>query len=743
MSDERQGYNWATLDNSDAINFTPNKSYRYCTIQQGNEDTHYNLMEYENLIRQEVYNFESNNGMYDKVCDSVKLINAVYPRAGNYYAFRICCNNFKTGYIKEINFVCTPIKSHANITNKATKILACNYIDNKAFVKAHFELTNTYSEDICGTTLPRRVYTATEGTRDNLVITKEMVDNPNASILFIVLGLNESFNSYPIEKFISNEQLVWKSEYNTPETGKYSLLRTLCLFRPLYDTCTYSYQPTNGGSLIDYIPVMDYTLEIDIVNDHIVSNYNTYHSSKEEASELGLLKYNAPFIPPSLKSTERNVCFKEFRITHNNLTRNNKFNIKNNKITEILIPFNATKTWYDNKFKNYYTNGIDGDSENDDAPRFTPMYLEIALEEPTENTKWYRSDYAVSQNAQRRTDLPSSQTTDENITTLWRWTFNNEPIEYTSNNGIWCRVVNASISQKDKSLNQLCISYYPNAIASTEGLEPVVEESTYGNANSGISFTDSASDVAGFYFIAPNDGVLNNIHLYCNNTANNGRIAWITIEKQGNNSLSRTSSINEATWAPNKEVIYNFDNFILEKNQKYMIFITNTKSTNPRDRVGNNKLKITNNNSNPSDLYRKNNLYGVAYNSINASEMGNNKQVAFLLNMTENKYPSSDYIVASYTTQTVNGANITYTENNETLYIVPPVKVLFDYKLRLDWFECIDNLLENTVSIPNIQVEDKLSIGNWRIYVNEDGNLSIDTKEMANQDKSFIIMLDA
>ena len=96
------------------------------------------------------------------------------------------------------------------------------------------------------------------------------------------------------------------------------------------------------------------------------------------------------------------------------------------------------------------------------------MYLEVALEEPTDDTVWYRSDNAISQNAQREINLPNNQTTNSNITYLWRWTFNNNPIQYSGTNGIWVRVVSASLIHVDKYLNQLTMSYYTDATSEND-----------------------------------------------------------------------------------------------------------------------------------------------------------------------------------------------------------------------------------------------------------------------------------
>lgn len=461
-------FSWANLNNTDTINLTKNEEYNYTTFELGNDGEHINLMNYENLTTTNTYDFEDNNGMYDNLCATAKIATNAYPRAGNYYAFKICCNNFKTGNIKKLNFVCAPARGMTDIANKATKLVVGLIQNNVITIKSHFELENSYDETICGKALLRRLYAVTPDTEENLIITKELINDPNAGIIIIVLGINETFADYDVNTIISQDALLWQSDYSNPDTGKYSVLRVVSYFRPLYDTCSYCYQPSGSGSLIDYIPVLDYDIVIDVIDDHIVSNFDTYHMSRDEINELGYTKYSAPFINNSLKNNIKNICFESFKISHDSLSRNQKFDLNYKNISEILIPFNARKTWENTTYQNYYTKGIDNNGENDDCPRFTPMYLEVALEEPTDNTVWYRSDNAISQNAQREINLPNNQTTDSNITYLWRWTFNNNPIQYSGTNGIWVRVISASLVHADKHLNQLTMSYYTDATSEND-----------------------------------------------------------------------------------------------------------------------------------------------------------------------------------------------------------------------------------------------------------------------------------
>lgn len=67
------------------------------------------------------------------------------------------------------------------------------------------------------------------------------------------------------------------------------------------------------------------------------------------------------------------------------------------------------------------------------------------------------------------------------------------------------------------------------------------------------------------------------------------------------------------------------------------------------------------------------------------------------------------------------------------------IKAIFNYKIRSDWFDYIENKFIVNLSNPNINV-DSISLGDWRIYVDsETGNLVVAVNNVEDSQKNIFV----
>jgi hypothetical protein len=109
------------------------------------------------------------------------------------------------------------------------------------------------------------------------------------------------------------------------------------------DGSSYVYAPTTGtgdgtrngqNRLIE----LEYCIETDLVNEYLGDNAEKHHLDIKEVQELNTLRYSAP-LSPDKSWTEKKAAVNRVYISHNSLSRNGAIDIIGKEIKSIRIPF--------------------------------------------------------------------------------------------------------------------------------------------------------------------------------------------------------------------------------------------------------------------------------------------------------------------------------------------------------------------------------------------------------------------
>ena len=474
--------NWATLDNTDAIKVKD----RGVDITLGLDDgLQYNLLKSEEFKSIQIYSIEEADGMYDSWDISVAANNI---KPGNYYGFKISASYFKSGTISEINL----LSKTNNDARKFNKLCVAKYIDgvytvvdygDVEYFNSKTKFDDFYTQEKAGKDWGRTkinlrygLSTLTDDTGYNI-----LADSSAAILIFAPVNLDD----YPINKTFTHDefesicQLERDVRNATPSGTEYvhvylKDIRVVNLYRSLKDASSFMYETNGSNSAPDYIPYLWYKTEINVIKDHVESNYKRYHLDADSVSEISLLKYSAPFIHSINKINTANITWKEIYIsdlslrgiTYSDSRRKSKMELNSKTISKIQIPLNFKYPWLSG-FKNYYTNGMEDNINKDYGILYLPMALEISID----GENWIRSSNVIAQNSPR-----SSTNYREFLDTMINWEFDfNEPIAYKGN-GIWLRVYNIErdyfedidLGPSRLNVNELAISYYQAATSSND-----------------------------------------------------------------------------------------------------------------------------------------------------------------------------------------------------------------------------------------------------------------------------------
>lgn len=468
-------YNWATLDNSDAISIEEKSGYY--TIKSGDGPA-IDLMGFDSFKKVSSYKIWEEDQVYDNIVDAATDSGG---RSATYIGLRISSSYFKSGELSNITYLRdVPARTDKFPTAETNNIIAVATYKNGIYtVKSYGVLDGTVTDFDTSSIKDGDAITTT------LKVVKWQLETPvsldkdllNDSMGGIFLFSPVNKEDYPIGHTFSHD-FVYE---NSSDSTIFNTLRILCMHRGLNDAASFCYEPASGwsSSSPDYIPFLEYVISTNNVEDHINDNFSKYHLDTDSISEISLTKYSAPFIESIKKINNVNATWNEIYIsdkslrgiTYSDSKRIGRFSLNDSNISRIQIPLNFKYSWLTG-YGDYYKKGLEQNRTDDYGILYLPMYLEIAFSDD-EDATWYRSTNAISQN------YPKNPTNyNEAADTLVNWEFNFEGVDAKyEGNGIWIRPFNGERLNYDENsgdapnrlnINDLAISLYQSAVLNDE-----------------------------------------------------------------------------------------------------------------------------------------------------------------------------------------------------------------------------------------------------------------------------------
>ena len=378
--------NAPTLDNTDECTFIKNNDFLYATAGDVNKGSSANLVLYDKFIDPGCHNLldspDISRNTFKVGSWGLPVNNVDQPwNGGDYYncgAAQIKAELFRTGKLRQLKFkfftkesyateipnlMIPDVGAHLDIELTEEELwerLNDKKINNGIVTKVAFLIPNIINDRQNGWKLGSFAKLNLENLplsdrdwfiydlEEDFNITAEMMAKQNYTFAIFFFPNSDNWrsaNNKTIEELFT-KSVTFSGQSLRNFVGNGDSDRTVAIRsvpRGSLDGSSYVYAPTTGtddgtrngqNRLLELI----YCIDTDLVNEYLGDNAEKHHLDIKEVQELNTLRYDAP-LSPDLSWDEKKTAVTKVYISHDSLSRNNAINIIGKQITSIRIPF--------------------------------------------------------------------------------------------------------------------------------------------------------------------------------------------------------------------------------------------------------------------------------------------------------------------------------------------------------------------------------------------------------------------
>lgn len=232
-------YNWATLDNSDAISIEEKSGYYSMKSENGPT---IDLMGFDSFKKVSSYKIWEEDQVYDNIVDAANDSGGYAGRVATYVGLRIASSYFKSGELSNLIYLREANTEESNITAETNNIIVVATYKNGIYtVKSYGELDGevTYFDKSSiedGDLINRDLKVVKWQLEAPVSLDKDLLNDSMAGI-FLFSPVNKE--DYPIGHTFDHD-FVYKAEASV-----FNTMRILCMHRALNDAVSFCYEPTD------------------------------------------------------------------------------------------------------------------------------------------------------------------------------------------------------------------------------------------------------------------------------------------------------------------------------------------------------------------------------------------------------------------------------------------------------------------------------------------------------------------